>query len=90
MAFKAVRIVAKGRVQGVGFRAWCCSAARNLNLTGWVRNEENGDVSAVIEGPEEQISEMLALLRHGPPRAHVDSVDVFPSTSPQRTTFVTE
>jgi len=64
---KALRIRVCGRVQGVGFRYWALRAARNLSLSGWVRNEDDGSVSAHCEGPAEDLSAFVALLRQGKP-----------------------
>jgi acylphosphatase len=66
----------RGQVQGVSFRYFTERAARSLGLTGWVRNLPGGDVEAVFEGPEEQINEILAACRRGPPTARVDGMDI--------------
>ena len=68
-----------GRVQGVGFRAWTMRQAQDLALRGWVRNEPDGSVSALLCGPEETVAAMLDLLRRGPPAARVASVVAQPS-----------
>lgn len=49
----------KGRVQGVGFRFRCQMAAEDLGLTGWVRNEYDGSVSAEVQGPLVDIYRMI-------------------------------
>ncbi len=54
------RIRFYGRVQGVGFRYTAGRAAREQNLTGWVRNERDGSVSMEVQGEEASISRMLA------------------------------
>ena len=41
-----------GRVQGVSFRVWTQFEAEKLGLSGWVRNEDDGSVTALISGPE--------------------------------------
>lgn len=64
-----------GRVQGVFFRAETERMARSLNLTGWVRNTENGDVEALFEGEDKDIERMIAWCHKGPPHARVDRVD---------------
>ncbi len=64
-----------GRVQGVGFRHWTAATASGLGLRGWVRNEADGSVTALMSGPEEAVARMLGLLREGPAAARVDRVD---------------
>ncbi|MGN7732923.1 acylphosphatase [Ensifer sp. 22564] len=67
-----VRIL--GRVQGVSFRVWARDEAQKLGLVGWVRNEADGSVAALISGPEEAITLMLERLHEGPPAAWVSKV----------------
>ena len=68
------QVVIKGRVQGVGYRAWLEHQARTSKLEGWVRNRRDGSVEALFAGPATVVAEMVALCRHGPPSARVDSV----------------
>jgi len=63
-----------GRVQGVGFRAWTVREAQTLGLEGWVRNEPDGSVRAVIAGGEGAVAAMLEAFAHGPPGAAVADV----------------
>ena len=63
-----------GRVQGVWFRAWTKEQAETLGLSGWVRNEADGSVTALISGPQAEVAEMVASLHQGPPAARVVSV----------------
>jgi acylphosphatase len=65
-----------GRVQGVGFRAWTRRQAERRGLAGWVRNERDGSVAALIAGPSEAVAQMLDLLADGPPGARVTDVEV--------------
>lgn len=64
-----------GLVQGVTYRASAREAARELGLSGWVRNEVDGSVSAVAEGPRERLDEFIAWCHHGPVGAAVDGVE---------------
>lgn len=68
----AVRIY--GRVQGVGFRYWTAKTARGLGLTGWVRNEADGSVSAEFFGTEQAVTEMLQRCESGPEHAKVTNI----------------
>jgi acylphosphatase len=65
-----------GRVQGVFFRAWAAEQAQGLNLTGWIRNREDGSVEALAFGPPEAVDQFIAKCREGSPSAHVERVDV--------------
>lgn len=65
----------RGRVQGVSFRYNTQSVAKSLSLTGWVRNEPDGSVTAVAEGSQESLEQFLRFLNQGPRGARVTSVD---------------
>jgi acylphosphatase len=69
------RIVARGRVQGVGYRAWVQHFALARELEGWVRNRCDGSVEAVFAGPAHIVTAMIEACRHGPRSAEVDVVD---------------
>lgn len=60
MSFQQVHIVYSGAVQGVGFRYTAQQIARDLNLTGWIKNLNDGRVEILVEGPREGIEELLA------------------------------
>ena len=71
------RVIVRGLVQGVGFRAFVRSRAKSLGLTGWVRNLPDGEsVEAVIEGPREAVAELIKHMLIGPPAAEVDSAEI--------------
>jgi len=72
---KRFRANVRGRVQGVGFRAYAAREARRLGLAGWVTNELDGTVSVLAEGEDAAADAFLAWLRHGPPSARVTNVD---------------
>jgi len=65
-----------GRVQGVGFRYFVQRRAEALGLSGSVRNLRSGAVQLMAEGPEDDLKELLAAVRRGPPMAWVERVDV--------------
>jgi acylphosphatase len=79
---KAVHARVTGRVQGVSFRAWTRDAANRRGLKGWVRNEPDGAVTAVMAGPAESVDDMARALEDGPPAAVVDSVETAPADWP--------
>ena len=65
-----------GRVQGVGYRWWAMSAARQMALVGWVRNlDDEQSVELVAEGPSARLDEFEALLARGPGSARVERVE---------------
>jgi acylphosphatase len=66
---------AHGRVQGVGFRVFTRREAERLGLSGHVRNEPDGTVSVVAEGPRQRLETLLAALHRGPRNARVERVD---------------
>jgi acylphosphatase len=65
-----------GRVQGVGFRFYMQRKARELGVTGWVRNRRNGAVEAVIQGEPDAVESMTAWTRRGPSSAVVADVKI--------------
>jgi acylphosphatase len=70
------RVVVRGTVQGVFFRASCRDAAQSHGVAGWVSNEPDGSVRAVFEGEDAAVEAMVTWARTGPPGAVVDSVEV--------------
>ena len=74
-------VTVRGRVQGVGYRAWVEHRARAHDLEGWVRNRRDGSVEALFAGPAEVVAAMVASCRRGPSSARVDAVDDQPANS---------
>lgn len=70
------RFKVSGLVQGVFFRASTRAEAERLGLTGHAVNLADGGVEVLACGKVEALDELAAWLRHGPPRARVDSVEV--------------
>jgi acylphosphatase len=64
-----------GTVQGVGFRAWTRRQARELGLKGWVRNEPDRSVLALIIGTAPATTAMLQRFHKGPAGASVSTVE---------------
>jgi acylphosphatase len=64
-----------GVVQGVGFRFWTMGKADELALKGVVRNLDDGSVSVVAEGPEEQVQQLLEWLRSDSAPGRVERVE---------------
>ncbi len=70
------QMIVKGRVQGVGYRAFAARVASKIGLQGGVRNLEDGRVELDVEGTKTHILILIDELRKGPPAAHVMAVDV--------------
>lgn len=68
-----------GRVQGVGFRYYSVNKARQLGLTGWVRNLYDGSVEMEVQGPERVIDELIIFLQN---RRFVEIDDIKAKTLP--------
>lgn len=62
----------QGRVQGVGFRWFVHREASALELRGWVRNTEEGEVEVVASGSDEALAQLRQSLRGGPRGSRVD------------------
>ena len=73
-----VRVIVRGKVQGVGFRDYAQMQAQALRLDGWVRNRADGTVEAMLKGEPALIERMLIALRVGPPHSAVTSVRSMP------------
>jgi acylphosphatase len=68
-------VVVRGRVQGVGYRAFVEDEAHRLGLRGWVRNRRDGSVEAVFAGPRNDVEAAIEACRRGPFSAHVSGLD---------------
>jgi DNA ligase D-like protein (predicted 3'-phosphoesterase) len=77
-AAAAIRAIVRGEVQGVGFRDTTVRRARQLGVTGWVRNAPDGAVLVHAEGAEREVAELVAFLRVGPAPARVSEVAIEP------------
>jgi acylphosphatase len=74
----ALRLRLRGRVQGVGFRYFARGVARELGLTGRVRNLPNGEVEIEVAGERGKVEDFKAWMRQGPPGAAVAALDEEP------------
>jgi acylphosphatase len=64
-----------GRAQGVFYRGWTLEQAERRGLAGWVRNDTDGSVAALLAGPEDVVADMIEALWQGPPSAQVANVE---------------
>jgi acylphosphatase len=75
----AIRLVIKGRVQGVGYRWWATGRARELGLYGWVRNRRDGTVEILAIGPATLLDLFAGACQDGPAGAWVRAVERMPA-----------
>jgi acylphosphatase len=69
------RLFVKGKVQGVGYRAFAARVASQRGLCGGIRNLHDGRVELEVEGPKDQILNLIEDLKIGPPAAQVVAVE---------------
>jgi acylphosphatase len=84
---QAERFFVSGRVQGVGFRYAARHRARELGLTGYVRNLPDGRVEALVQGDQAKIDAFAQWLQRGPPLAQVDDLQRAPAAIEETTVF---
>jgi len=80
---KQAHVFISGAVQGVGYRYFVKSNAKQLGLTGWVQNTEDGGVEAVFQSSASSdqegravIEQMLGICKQGPFMAEVKQIGV--------------
>ena len=71
---RTAHIRIEGIVQGVGYRYWLRNEALSRKLAGWVANRHDRAVEAVLQGPSDDVNDLLVRCKHGPPGAHVAAV----------------
>lgn len=78
----------RGRVQGVGYRAWLVREAGRQGVSGWVRNRRDGSVEALLAGPEPVVRALVEACRRGPPAARVEVIETAVAESGASGNFV--
>ncbi|MFN7088427.1 MAG: acylphosphatase [Candidatus Paceibacteria bacterium] len=73
---KAVKLKIYGRVQGVFFRHSARQVAKNLRISGWVRNADDGTVEILASGDEAELQEFISWCHKGPILARVRKVEI--------------
>lgn len=68
-------ILVKGRVQGVGFRYFVQLTAKQMDLCGWVKNLENGDVLIEVQNKNDFIEILLDKLKKGNSFSKIQSLE---------------
>jgi acylphosphatase len=72
---ECIHLEVGGRVQGVGFRWFVVDVARELGLSGWVRNRPDGKVEVAACGSAAALAQLEAAVASGPPGAHVQKIN---------------
>jgi acylphosphatase len=70
-----MRLLVRGRVQGIGFRWFVRVQARRLQLAGWVANRPDGTVELAASGDQEKLDELRRQVTRGPDGADVTTLD---------------
>ncbi|MCE5180327.1 MAG: acylphosphatase [Betaproteobacteria bacterium] len=70
-----------GRVQGVYFRESMCREAQHLGVTGWVRNNRDGTVEAVVQGTATEVAAIIKWAWGGPELAQVENIEISEASS---------
>ncbi len=76
MNIKSVSITLHGRVQGVGFRYFVNSLARDLGVKGFVRNQPNRTVYIEAQGPVDTLEVFIHHSTRGPSHAYVSRFEL--------------
>jgi acylphosphatase len=71
-----VHLIISGVVQGIGYRQWFRKEMDKLEVSGWVKNRDDGSVEAIISGNEKEIETLLSHARSGPPLARVTDIHI--------------
>ena len=64
-----------GKVQGCGFRRRICDMAEQVGVAGWVWNNQDGSVTAEMQGTEEQIKKTLKLVENNSDLIKIRKID---------------
>lgn len=83
---KTLHIIVRGRVQGVCFRAYTQKQAIQYDITGFVRNQDNGDVEIVACSEAGKLESFISYCHEGPIMAKVDKLTVNEYTSTEKFT----
>ncbi len=70
-----VLLTVRGQVQGVSFRKQALKRALELNVSGWIKNLDDGSVQGCLEGAAPDVEELLQWCSLGPERARVQSIE---------------
>jgi len=77
---KTLRIIVSGRVQGVGFRYYTQITAEKFQLTGWVKNNDDGTVLIMVSGDEKILQYFVQEIESGNQYAYVSNMNIEETT----------
>ena len=73
---KTIRLIIKGKVQGVFYRATAKDVADLFGVKGWVRNLPDNNVEITATAGEDILQKFIGWCKQGSPKARVDEVIV--------------
>jgi len=73
---KTIRLIIKGKVQGVFYRATAKDVAHLLGIKGWVKNLPDNNVEIMATAAEDVLQKFIGWCKQGPPKAKVEEVIV--------------
>lgn len=76
MVSRLVKMTISGRVQRVGYRRWVQKIAMKYNISGSVKNEDNGDVTVIAYAEDDKIQKLIKECYRGPLLARVDNIAI--------------
>ena len=75
MGIARYQLLVSGRVQSVGYRVATRKQAQKLGLTGWIRNQLDGNVEIVVEGEIPALNQFVEWAWRGPRFAKVEQIE---------------
>lgn len=84
---RTVQLIIKGKVQGVFYRASAKDVAREIGVTGWIKNMPDGSVEVLVSGSEERVAKFIEWCWKGPKSAEVNEVIINDSKEKPLTEF---
>jgi acylphosphatase len=73
---KRYEITVFGDVQGVFYRHHALKKAKELGITGWIRNEANGNISMIVEGESDALKDFIDWVWEGSPMSDVTDIGI--------------
>ena len=72
---KQIKLKILGHVQGVSLRANTKKFADKSKITGWIKNENDGSVSLVAQGTDEQLNKLIKWLKSNPDTSKIETIE---------------